>query len=241
MPEPTRIPAERRRRRPTRGGTVLTEDLIVTTALELIEAPPGNALTVRRLGTALGCDPSTVYRYFADTDALLLAVADRLIGDSLDGFVPDPDWRTALRDFAVRVHSSVLRHPRLAAVRAARMTAGPAERRAVDTGIGLLLQAGFPPAEAVGHYRTFIDTVLAHATLDADIRNLSEQQRDQQARVWREVHASLPADDYPHLHAVRDHLPDLAASAFPDALDMLLAQLEARAPRRQPAAADCPG
>ncbi|QKW23188.1 TetR/AcrR family transcriptional regulator C-terminal domain-containing protein [Kitasatospora sp. NA04385] len=231
MPEPARIPAERRRRRPTKNGTVLTEEAIVTAALELIEAPSGNALTVRRLGTALGCDPSTVYRYFADTDALLLAAADRLIGDSLDGFVPDPDWRTALRDFAVRVHSSVLRHPRLAAVRASRMTAGPAERRAVDTGIGLLLRAGFTPAEAVGHYRTFIDTVLAHATLDADVLSLSERQRTQQAELWRAAD-TLPPEEYPHLHAVRDHLPDLAASAFPETLDILLAHLAARAPRR---------
>ncbi|MFD7732927.1 TetR/AcrR family transcriptional regulator [Kitasatospora phosalacinea] len=234
MPEPTRIPAERRRRRPTKNGTVLTEEAIVTAALELIEAPGGNALTVRRLGSALGCDPSTVYRYFTDADALLLAAADRLIGDSLDGFTPGPDWRASLRDFAVRVHSSVLHHPRLAAVRASRMTAGPAERRAVDTGIGILLRAGFAPAEAVRQYRTFIDTVLAHATLDADVLGLTAQQREQQAGVWQDVDALLP-DEYPHLHAVRDHLPDMAQSAFPDVLDILLAHLAGRLAGEAPA------
>ncbi|WP_282203076.1 TetR/AcrR family transcriptional regulator [Kitasatospora fiedleri] len=234
MPEPTRIPAERRRRRPTRNGTVLTEELIVTAALDLIEAPGGNALTVRRLGTALGCDPSTVYRYFADTDALLLAVADRLIGDSLDGFAPTADWRADLREFGVRVHSSVLRHPRLAAVRASRVTAGPAECRAVDTGIGLLLAAGFSPADAVRHYRAFIDTVLAHAALDADVRTLTAQQRDQQDRSWRSVHGNLPAAEYPHLHAVRDHLPEMAGSAFPDVLDLLLARFDALGPQSPP-------
>ncbi|MER5763908.1 TetR/AcrR family transcriptional regulator C-terminal domain-containing protein [Streptomyces sp. NPDC002082] len=228
MAGPDRIPVERKRRRPTRTGTVLSEDLIVTAALELIEAPGSSALTVRKLGTALGCDPSAIYRYFADTDALLLAAADRLIGDSLDGYAATADWISSLRDFGVRVHSSVLRHPRLAAVRASRVTAGPAECRAVDTGIGILLEAGFGPAEAVRHYRTFIDTVLAHAALDADVRDLSDGQRHEQARAWREVYSTLPADRYPHLHRVREHLPEMAGSAFPDTLDALLAQFEAQ-------------
>lgn len=222
-----RVPAERRRRRPTRTGTVLSRELIVTAALELIEAPGGNALTVRRLGTALGCDPSAVYRYFADTDTLLLAVADQLIGDSLTGFTSGSNWVASLRDFGMRVHSSVLQHPRLAAVRASRVTAGPGESRAVDTGIGIFLQAGFDPAQAVRHYRMFIDTVLAHAAVDADVRDLTEQQRDQASQVWQEDYAHLSADQYPNLHQVRAHLSAMSGSAFPDTLDALLAHLVA--------------
>ncbi|MER5866231.1 TetR/AcrR family transcriptional regulator C-terminal domain-containing protein [Kitasatospora sp. NPDC002040] len=230
MPGPQRIPVERKRRRPTSTGTVLTEELIVSAALELVEAPGTGTLTVRRLGTALGCDPSTLYRYFPSTDAILLAVADRLIGDSLTGFTPGEDWIASLRDFAFRVHSSVLRHPRLATVRASRVTGGPGECHAVDTGLGIFLRAGFVPAEAVRRYRTFIDTVLAHAALDADVRSLSEQQRLQQGEVWRTVHGSLPAERYPNLHAVREHLPEMAGSAFPDALELMLAQFEAVRP-----------
>ncbi|MFJ9864285.1 TetR/AcrR family transcriptional regulator [Streptomyces sp. NPDC101165] len=229
-----RVPAERRRRRPTRTGTVLSRELIVTAALELIEAPGGNALTVRRLGAALGCDPSAIYRYFADTDTLLLAVADKLIGDSLTGFTSGRDWVASLRDFGMRVHSSVLQHPRLAAVRASRFTAGPAESQAVDTGIGILLQAGFDPAQAVRHYRMFIDTVLAHAAVDADVRDLTEQQRDQASQVWQEDYSHLSADQYPNLHQVRAHLSAMSGSAFLDTLDALLAHLVAL--RRQQSA-----
>ncbi|MEU6058778.1 TetR/AcrR family transcriptional regulator C-terminal domain-containing protein [Streptomyces sp. NPDC047097] len=227
MPDPQRIPVGRKRRRPTGSGTVLSEEAIVRAALELIEAPGGNALTVRRLGAALGCDPSAVYRYFADADALLLAVADRLIGESVDGFTPGEDWTASLRELAVRVHRSVLRHPRLAPVSASRVTAGPAECRAVDTGIGILLRAGFPPAEAVRLYRTFIDTVLAHAALDAEVLGLTEQQRRQERQAWQDVYGALPPGDYPNLHTVRAQLSAMAESAFPDALELLLAQLAA--------------
>ncbi|WP_432123325.1 TetR/AcrR family transcriptional regulator [Streptomyces sp. S1] len=233
MTEPQRIPVGRKRRRPTRGGTVLSEELIVTTALELIEAPGHSALTVRRLGAALRCDPSAVYRYFAHTDALLLAVADRIIGDSLDGFVPEEDWVASLRDFATRVHRSVLRHPRLAAVRASRFTAGPAECRAVDTGIGILLRAGFSPADAVRYYHVFIDTVLAHAALDAEARGLDEAQRKQQVRAWNDIYGDPRTDAHPNLRAVREHLPRMTRSAFPETLELLLAQFEARLERKE--------
>ncbi len=72
-----RVVAERarRRRRPTKQGTVLSERLIVDTALRLIGEHGAAALTVRRLGASLGADPSALYRYFRDTDDLLLAVA----------------------------------------------------------------------------------------------------------------------------------------------------------------------
>ncbi|MFI5764049.1 TetR/AcrR family transcriptional regulator [Streptomyces sp. NPDC051563] len=217
-----RIPAERRRRRPTLSGAVLSAEAITTAALALIEAPGGNALTVRGLGTALGCDPSAVYRYFPDTDAVLLSAADRLIHDSLQGFEPGTSWQDDLRNFAHRLHRSMLTHPRLAAVRACRVTAGPAEARAVDTGIGILLRAGFEPGQAVRHYRMFVDTVLAQAAVDAAVLNLDEQRREQQGRAWSEYHAGLPAEEYPHLNAVRDHLSTMSEPTFPDILETMI-------------------
>ena len=73
-------PAARQRRRPTKQGVVLSEELIVETALRLIEEHGADALSVRRLGRALGADPSSLYRYFRHTDDLMLAIADELIG-----------------------------------------------------------------------------------------------------------------------------------------------------------------
>lgn len=65
MPKPVVRDEARRRRRPTRQGTVLSEALIVDTALRLLREHGGGGLTARRLGLALGADPSTLYRYFA--------------------------------------------------------------------------------------------------------------------------------------------------------------------------------
>ncbi|GAA0522887.1 TetR family transcriptional regulator [Paractinoplanes deccanensis] len=223
----TRTGSPRVRRRPTRSGVVLEPGLIIEAALRLIEAPGGNALTVRRLGVELGADPSAVYRYFRDLDALLIAIADRLISETLAGFEPGPDWAASLRELGERVHDSMLRHPRLAQLRAVRFTAGPNELRSDDIGIGLLLRAGFPPAEAVRHHADFIDAVLALAAMDAAELAPGQEQTDRQALA--RTYASFDAAEYPHLAAVREHLPQVTSSPFPGVLDKLIYALRRRA------------
>ncbi|MER7762428.1 TetR/AcrR family transcriptional regulator C-terminal domain-containing protein [Streptomyces sp. NPDC097619] len=223
MDGPARIPSERRRRRPTRSGAVLSAESITTAALALIEAPGGNALTVRKLGAALGCDPSAVYRYFPDTDAILLAAADRLIHDSLQGLTPGDSWEHDLRDFALRLHRSMLAHPRLAVVRASRVTAGPAEAHAIDVGIGILLRAGFEPLRAVRRYRLFVDTILAQAAADAAAQGPDPQARDERPDpTWSEYPHALPAGEYPHLEAVRSELFAMGEATFPEVLELMI-------------------
>ncbi|MFJ8106046.1 TetR/AcrR family transcriptional regulator [Streptomyces sp. NPDC096132] len=227
----TRVPQERRRRRPTRSGVLLSEDLIVETALRLIGEHGPEALSVRRLGTALGCDPSALYRYFHGTDDLVLAIADRIIGDAMAGFVPGDDWVAALRDMALRVRAGYLAHPRAAAFASYRVTRRPNEIRAVETGIGLLLSAGFGPADATRLYLTFIDTVLSHAAMDAACLALPRPQREADHRAWNEVYQGLDPASYPALTAVRGELHALGDSSFEEAVDLLLEALAARAAR----------
>lgn len=228
----TRVPQERSRRRPTRSGVVLSEELIVETALRLIGEHGPEALSVRRLGTALGCDPSALYRYFHGTDDLVLAIADRIIGDAMAGFVPGDDWVAALRDMALRVREGYLAHPRAAAFASYRVTRRPNEIRAVDTGIGLLLAAGFGPADAPRMYLTFIDTVLSHAAMEAALLALPRGQREADERAWSEVYQGLDPASYPALTAVRHSLRSMGDSSFEDAVDLLLEALAARAPGR---------
>ncbi|MDI3403918.1 TetR/AcrR family transcriptional regulator [Streptomyces cavernicola] len=218
----SRVPAERRRRRPARSGVVLSQDLIVDRALALVAQQGPEALSVRRLGAALGCDPSALYRYFRNTDDLLLAVADRLIGEALDGFEPGDDWVAGLREMAHRIHRSYREHPRIAALAAYRVTRRPHEFRAVDTGIGLLRRAGFGEADAVRHYAAFVDTVLGHAALDAASLSLSPERRVGDEVAWTSVYQSLPAGEYPQLAAVRGELGLMAEGAFEGAVELLL-------------------
>jgi hypothetical protein len=104
----------------------------------------------------------------------------------------------------------------------------------VETGVGLLLSAGFTPARATRMYLAFIDTVLSHAAAEAACRALAPERRAADERAWREVYQDLDPAAHPALTAVRDELPAMADSAFEDAVDLLLEALAARAPGHRP-------
>ncbi|MFF4188339.1 TetR/AcrR family transcriptional regulator [Streptomyces sp. NPDC001691] len=220
---------ERRRRRPTKRGTVLSEELIVETALRLIGEHGAAALTVRRLGTALGADPSALYRYFHDTDDLLLAVADELIGRTLRSWRPTGEWRADLRSLGLRIHADYQAHPQAALLTCTRVTGRVNEMRSVEMILGILRGAGFPDAEAVRIYHVFVDQALSFAALDAAVLTLPTHSRAQEERAWREKYARLPARSHPHVAATAPTLvAEMGRSAYPAALEMMLAAAAAR-------------
>ncbi|MBD0688721.1 TetR/AcrR family transcriptional regulator [Streptomyces sp. CBMA123] len=224
VPEP-----QRRRRRPTKQGVVLSRELIIDTALRLVEQHGADALTVRRLGAALGSDPSAVYRYFHSTDDLLLAIADELIGRAQAGWQPTGDWRADLRAIGLRIHSAYLAHPQAALLAAHRTTGRSHETAAVETILGVLRTAGFPDPEAVGIYHAFVDQSLGFAALDAAALALPAAAATADLRVWQASYARLDATTHPHIAATAHLLTtDMRRSGYPYALDLLLDAATAR-------------
>ncbi|MFF0065051.1 TetR/AcrR family transcriptional regulator [Streptomyces sp. NPDC005279] len=223
MPKPV-VPEEaRRRRRPTKNGAVLSERLIVETALRMLREHGSAGLTVRRLGTALGADPSTLYRYFSGIDDLTLAIGNMLVGRALACWEDTGDWRADLRDLGLRIHAAYLEHPQAAVLTASRVTGKGYEVAADETTLGLLRTAGFPDSEAVRIYHAFIDQSLAFAALDAASLALPAAARTADEEVWRATYARLPAATHPHIAATAHLLvARMNHSAYPTALEMLL-------------------
>lgn len=215
--------AERKRRKPTKHGVVLSEDLIVSTALRLIEHHGAEALSVRRLGRALGCDPTAIYRYFRHADDLMLAVTDELIGRTMAEWRPSGAWRSDLRDLGLRVHASALASPQATTLTSHRVTARPHEIVAVETILGVLRGAGFPDVDAVRIYHAFIDQALAFGAFDAATATLSAASHDAEAQAWHATYGRLPAETHPNIAATARHLVDsMRRSSYPVALEMLL-------------------
>ncbi|WP_053745117.1 TetR/AcrR family transcriptional regulator [Streptomyces sp. NRRL WC-3618] len=222
-------PAARRRRRPTKTGVVLSEELIVETALRLLGEHGAEALSVRRLGRALGADPSALYRYFRDTDELMLAIADELIGRTLRAWRPSGDWRADLRDLGLRMHAGALAQPQAAVLSSYRVTGRAYEIQAVETVLGVLRGAGFPDIEAVRIHHAFVDQALAFGALDSANAALPRAAREAETAVWRATYARLPADTHPHINATARHLVrDMRHSSYPAALDLFLSAAATR-------------
>ncbi|MCX5395228.1 TetR/AcrR family transcriptional regulator [Streptomyces sp. NBC_00094] len=222
----------RRRRRPTKNGAVLSERLIVETALRMLAEHGGAGLTARRLGLALGADPSTLYRYFAGMDDLTLAIGAELIGRALNGWKATGDWREDLRRLGLRIHRAYLAHPQAAVLTASRVTGREQEIAADEAILAVLRTAGFPDRDAVRIYHTFIDQSLAFAALDAASLALPAAAREADERMWESAYAQVPEASHPHIAATADLLAArMNHSAYPAALEMLLdsagAQLDA--------------
>ncbi|MHA4773496.1 TetR/AcrR family transcriptional regulator [Streptomyces sp. MSC1_001] len=223
MGKPVVPESERRRRRPTRQGTVLSEKLIVRTSLRMLREHGSSGLTARRLGAALGADPSTLYRYFAGLDDLTRAIGEELMGRALDTWTATGEWRTDLRALGLAVHASYLTHPEAAVLTASRVTGRPREIAVDETILGILRGAGFPDADAVVVYHAFIDLSLAFAALDAGSLALTDEARAADEEMWSSTYARLPADTHPNIAATAGLLAGrMTHSAYPVVLDTLL-------------------
>ncbi|MCH0564164.1 MULTISPECIES: TetR/AcrR family transcriptional regulator [unclassified Streptomyces] len=232
MAKPVVAEAARRRRRPTRSGTVLTEEIIVGTALRVLREHGSTGLTARRLGAALGADPSTLYRYFAGMDDLTRAIGDELMGRALEGWTATGDWRADLRALGRAIHASYLAHPQAAVLTASRVTGRPREIAVDETILGILRGAGLADAVAVGVYHAFIDQSLAFAALDAGSLALAEEARTGDEEMWRSTYARLPAESHPNIAATAELLARrMPHSAYPVALEMLLDHAAAQVAR----------
>jgi AcrR family transcriptional regulator len=199
--------------------------------MRLVEEHGAAALSVRRLGAALGCDPTAVYRHFASMDALMLAVADRLIGQALANYRPGEAWKENLRSLARATYGVYLAYPRVAIMMASRVTGGANETRVIDLVLGELRAAGFEGDQAVRLYRSFGDFVLAFSAVDADYLALPAQQREADARRW-DAYGTVDPARYPHLAALGPLVVEHAGmSAFESNLTLLLDTFERLAPR----------
>jgi AcrR family transcriptional regulator len=218
----------RRRRRPTRQGTVLSERLIVQTALRMLREHGSAGLTARRLGVALGADPSTVYRYFASLDDLARAIGNELMGLALDDWTATGGWRADLRSLGLAIHSRYLDHPQAAVLTASRVSGRPREIAADETILGILRGAGLSDTAAVRFYHAFIDLSLAFAALDAAPLTLAAEARAADDQMWDSTYARLPAASHPNIAATAHLLTaQMQRSAYPMVLDTLLDSIAA--------------
>jgi TetR/AcrR family tetracycline transcriptional repressor len=228
-------PGDTGRRSGSRGDTVTRVELsrarILDAAQAVVEREGDNALTFRRLGAELGADPTAAYRYFRNKDELLLALGDRLFGEAVEATnaaVPgDADWRTRFRLAGHGIRNTLVRHPKLATVISVRVTQGEHEALGIEQGLAILTAQGLPIREAVGVQRAFADTILAWSMFSATYEALPAEAKARDLAAWTTTYQSLPPQDFPHIHAGRQHLDEFD-DAFDLALDLMFDGVQAR-------------
>jgi AcrR family transcriptional regulator len=121
------VPAEiAPRTRPTQERARRTLELILDTAVELLEEGGADGLTTKRLAERAGIRVRSVYRYFPNKLAVISAVAERIAEREREAFVAglalsgaEVSWRLAVRRTFEAYDAAVGDEPGMLAVRRA--------------------------------------------------------------------------------------------------------------------------
>lgn len=209
----------------------LSRDRIVDAAIGIIDEHGLPSLSMRRLGSLLGVEAMSLYRYVPGREQLLDAVVERMVGemsndpDVLDS--PEHGWQDYLQRLAHGIRRVALAHPKAFPLVASRPAEAPWLRPPlrsltwVEAFLDGLHSEGFGDAAIVGAYRAFTSFLLGHlllevAALGADLGPLDV--------IDEEPDPTLAP--FPHVMRLAHQLrEDHAAVEFDDALEELLQRL----------------
>ena len=133
---PTR--ASRRRRDP------ITQEMIVETALSILDAEGLDGLSMRRIAEELDTGAASLYWHVGSKDGLLDLLFDHVIGEQQ---VPSPDperWQEQLKEVARTQRATILRHRDIVAVSLGRIPMGPHALRYSEKVLAILRAGGVP-------------------------------------------------------------------------------------------------
>jgi AcrR family transcriptional regulator len=140
-------PAARRRRK---DAAPLERERIVATALAIVDRDGLKALSMRRLGAELGVDPMAVYYYLPNKQALFDAIVEAVMA-GIDLAIDDPKRPPEERILraAQAYCAALMAHANAMPILLEHGPATPVALRPVELLVGILRDAGLPPAEAL--------------------------------------------------------------------------------------------
>jgi TetR/AcrR family transcriptional regulator, tetracycline repressor protein len=198
----------------------LTSSRVVAEARRIGAEEGIEALTMRRLADALGVLPNALYTYLPDKASILDAVLDDLIGD-VERPDPNASLRRGLVSLMASYRSLLLTQPGLIGLTVTRPQMGPNAIRLREDGLTLLKRGGLGDAEAVRAYMALFAYTAGFVAFEAG-RPAGERDAEQRASA-REVHESLPAEEFPTTRALARRLAKRPGDAeFTYGLERLL-------------------
>ena len=135
------------RRRPR-----LDRHTVLREALALVDREGAKALSMRRLGQALGIEAMSLYTYVGSRAELLDGLSEIMV-ESLPRNAEATDWRDAIRSFAHAIRTTAKDHPEAFLLVGMRPLKSTGSLAPVEQLLSILLRSGFDPPQAVRAYR----------------------------------------------------------------------------------------
>ena len=216
------------------GDGRVTRDLVLATALELIDRDGVEALSMRRLAAALGRDPMILYRHAPGKAALLDGVVETVLAQ-LHVDPAAPDWAGQLRAVARSYRALAVAHPNVVPLLVTRPLATPlalrprGTLRPLEDILALLTQAGFSGPDALHVYRALFGFLNGH--LLNELQELVENPDETEDLLRLGLHR-LPLSEFPLLRGLAHALAAYdGATELESGLDILLTGLAATLPQ----------
>ena len=140
----------------------LSRDAILDAAIGLLDRDGLAALSMRKLGAALGVEAMSLYNHVPSKDSLLDGIHERILL-SLDPPASARSWQAFVRHQANALHRALLAHPNAIPLFATRPAATPAAIERLDRYLEVLLRAGFKPLDALSVIQLVAQLVVGHA------------------------------------------------------------------------------
>ncbi len=208
----------------------ITLGRIIAAALELIDREGLGALSMRNLASELQTGTTTLYRYVAGKNEVLVLVTDAVLGETkLRRPVEGMGWREVLEELAHSMRTVLGSHPNVAALFATAVPVGPNSLRGRELVLSVLRERGLDETLAANVY-----TAVAHQVLASVLQEPMNDFRAgglgaSKSLTLRDFYRSLPAGQYPHLVELADKLTSRTATEeFEFGLGCLLDGVELR-------------
>lgn len=194
-------------------------------AAESIASTEGvGSLTMRRIGSELGADPTAIYRHFRNKQELLVQLAERLFGrvSSIDPSLP---WRERMHALIREGLERFRSHVDIALLLAKAGDEIPGLRHITETSLAMLAEAGLTPEQAAHWYQVIENHVVGSGVYYAVLEQLPEPRLENLDGVRRAA-ALLPSGEFPRTRDAAPYLfPDLD-QAFDTGTDAILDAIE---------------
>jgi AcrR family transcriptional regulator len=206
----------------TRSGR-LDRDVIVRAAQRVLDEDGLPGLTVRRIGSELGADPTAIYRHFRGKDELVVELADRVFASVA---MPDPSlpWQERLRQMLRAALDLYRANPGFALQLSMQPDDTPGLQRIAEHLLALLAEAGLEPRERAVVYQLITNYAVGSGLFISQLT--LDDWGPETIPAVRRTYAALPPGDYPHC-------VESAPFLFPDqddvyglGIDMLIAAIE---------------
>ena len=219
----------------------LTKQRVLEKAIAIADEDGIEALSMRRLGQALGVEAMSLYNHVANKGELVAAMVDSVV-EQFELPYDEPRWDVAIRCCAIRAHDLLIRHPwacGLALVPSDFRTISGPRIRYMEWLLRRLREAGFSPELAYSAYHTLDSHIfgftlwqLGHAkAADMFAANDGESVETFVTRILEQMRPQYP---YLAEHGEQHMAPGApnGKQEFEFGLDLILDALKERRRRR---------